>query len=846
MANVSSNNLTTLYSGGGVNLRPTSAYGNANVVALLNAGTDGANTVANIVATGNITANNFIGNFIGNATNANFANYAGNVTVSAQPNITSLGTLVNVSATGNITSVSGVFVGNGAGLTNINGANVSAVANANYASYANIANVANSVAVANVVGIGNIATINLDGSSSNVLFGNGVFAPESTSIANANYANFAGNALVLANGTSNVSIPVANGTIAFSVNNVANVTMLENGGFMNTFPTSSIVNMMRINTFNNSLSDAHRVAWARARGTNASPTSVQANDRLGILSFFGHNGTNYQTNSVGFLRAIVDSSYTTNDANIPIGIQVLVNDTNGNINNQTKTHNFWANGNVTFANSVFVTDSLSVTGNITSGNANLGNLVTANFFTGDGGLLSNIIATSGASITNGNSNVVVTANANILISTAGNANVVDIFASGTVNLKPPPQGPLNALRIETYGRSGNTGAQRISSTRFRGNSTTPLGVQPGDFTMELITLASNGTAVQSNSLAFIRAQVGSSYTANSANIPLGWQVVVNDTNGGINNQTKTHNFYSNGQTALSGNLSASSLYISNNAGANVADIQVIGDKTIFSGITIKNGQYRVIEDNVDPSTGFTPLSVGLYSANNSIPSNRFFRGGNTEASPTGVVAGDQINIINYGAYGDSGNTYVNVFDAPRAVVTGNDGAGNVTANLEFFAFNNGSNIVFTSTNTYASGNLIVSGNLSVTGTANIGNITTANVTTANITTANIGNLQLNLFQEDVYAIGSTSGTITPDFNNGSIQSMTLTGSITMNSLANAIAGRSMTLVITQGGSGGYTLTSSMKFSNGYKTLSTGVGAIDIISVFYDGSTYYSSLTNGYA
>jgi hypothetical protein len=56
----------------------------------------------------------------------------------------------------------------------------------------------------------------------------------------------------------------------------------------------------------------------------------------------------------------------------------------------------------------------------------------------------------------------------------------------------------------------------------------------------------------------------------------------------------------------------------------------------------------------------------------------------------------------------------------------------------------------------------------------------------------------------------------------------------------------MTLVITQGGSGGYTLTSSMKFSNGYKTLSTGVGAIDIISVFYDGSTYYSSLTNGYA
>jgi hypothetical protein len=68
----------------------------------------------------------------------------------------------------------------------------------------------------------------------------------------------------------------------------------------------------------------------------------------------------------------------------------------------------------------------------------------------------------------------------------------------------------------------------------------------------------------------------------------------------------------------------------------------------------------------------------------------------------------------------------------------------------------------------------------------------------------------------------------------------------MNTLANAIAGRSMTLIVTQGGSGSYTLTSSMLFAGGAKTLSTAVGAKDIISVFYDGSTYYASLTKGYA
>lgn len=60
---------------------------------------------------------------------------------------------------------------------NIPGTRVSGtVANATFAVTAAIAN---SVAVANVSGIGNIATLNLDGSSGNVLYGNGVFAPAS-------------------------------------------------------------------------------------------------------------------------------------------------------------------------------------------------------------------------------------------------------------------------------------------------------------------------------------------------------------------------------------------------------------------------------------------------------------------------------------------------------------------------------------------------------------------------------------------------------------------------------------------------------------------------------------------
>jgi hypothetical protein len=87
-------------------------------------------------------------------------------------------------------------MGNANPLYYIPGANVvGAVPSATVAGSATVASSANSVALANVAGAGNIASINLSGSSSNVLYGNGTWAPVSGgNSANANYANFAGTA----------------------------------------------------------------------------------------------------------------------------------------------------------------------------------------------------------------------------------------------------------------------------------------------------------------------------------------------------------------------------------------------------------------------------------------------------------------------------------------------------------------------------------------------------------------------------------------------------------------------------------------------------------------------------
>jgi len=109
--------------------------------------------------------------------------------------------------------------------------------------------------------------------------------------------------------------------------------------------------------------------------------------------------------------------------------------------------------------------------------------------------------------------------------------------------------------------------------------------------------------------------------------------------------------------------------------------------------------------------------------------------------------------------------------------------------------------------------------------------------------------QINLkdYSETIYTGGSTTGTITPDVANGNVQSITLTGSITFNAFNSPAAGQSMTLIIRQPSSGGpYTLSSTMKFAGGTKTLSTTADAYDIMSVFYDGTNYFASLSTNFS
>ena len=230
-------------------------------------------TVTNITANGAALTNLTGANVIGTVGNANYAAYAGNITLAAQGNITSLGTLTSLSVTGNISSgnanlgnlvIANYYSGSGNNLSNIQGSNVTGavsyattantvaggnvsgavtyaatanavaggnvmgtVANATYAltaGTATTATTANAVALANVSGAGNVASLNKDGSASNVLYGNGVFAPISVS---------AGSQIL--NGTSNVSV-ASSGNITMGVDGTANVVVISNSGNYITTP----------------------------------------------------------------------------------------------------------------------------------------------------------------------------------------------------------------------------------------------------------------------------------------------------------------------------------------------------------------------------------------------------------------------------------------------------------------------------------------------------------------------------------------------------------------------------------------------------------------------------------
>jgi hypothetical protein len=294
-----------------------------------------------------------------------------------------------------------------------------------------------------------------------------------------NLANITGNLTVAssiqANGTisSNANISGLNFTTNGNVEAGANVLANNvNANTLLTVPTANVSNIVNAGnvTITNELSGNTanfsgnvivpnlQVNLELAGNTANFTGNVQVNN-LDVNVELSGNTANFSGNVI-VPNLQVNLELAGNTANFTGNVQVNNLDVNAEISGNTA--NF--SGNVVVpnlqVNLELAGNTANFTGNISAANANLGNLVTANFFTG--------------TLANGNSNVSITQNGNIDLTAGGNTTLVitptGIDINGTVDLS----GDIDANNI-TATNNVSANVANIASVVYIGASQIVIG-----------------------------------------------------------------------------------------------------------------------------------------------------------------------------------------------------------------------------------------------------------------------------------------------------------------------------------------------------------------------------------
>jgi hypothetical protein len=305
-----------------------------------------------LVGVTHLPSNTAIGNLNFTGTTISSSNLNGNIIIT--PNGT--GTLqISSAVTVNANVTANFFIGNGSQLTGVAASN--AVSSGTVTDNAQ----------PNITSVGTLISLDVTG--------------------NVTGGNFIG---PLANGNSNVYIPVANGNINLTAGGVTTLVVTNTGS--NIAGTANVTGNLT----------AGNISTTGSGGNITGANVVSANTFSGNLTATSSNVTsNSITNNL-----TVNLEISGNTANFTGNIITL----NANLGNAASANYFIGNGSLltgvaasnavsagTVTNnaqpnitSVGTLISLDITGNLTAGNANLGNLVVANFFSGSGNMLSNI------------------------------------------------------------------------------------------------------------------------------------------------------------------------------------------------------------------------------------------------------------------------------------------------------------------------------------------------------------------------------------------------------------------------------------------------------------------------
>jgi len=727
----------------------------------------------------NISATNIVGNVANanHATSANTANTANTVTTAAQPNITSVGTLSSLHSTGNITApffignvvgnisgnlvvpgantsvlynqegsagasdafqfdydanvltvigdvVATNFSGTGAGLNNLNGANISEVANA---AFATDAGVAYSVDGANVSGAVGLATY---ASTANSVAGANV----SGDVSGANHANIADSANSVAAG--NISGTINYATYAGTANAVAGanvsgaVTSANYASYAGNVTIASQGNITSVGNLTTLTVNDGNVRRPTIQVTPAGNIVGLAGGNLAMITIndYGSQSSNVQSENITFIKSRGNATTPLPAANSDHIMRLQTHVYNGNTYPRAGglvfTATQAANANFQYSNVAWTPGQMTVILGHPYGNAQstTGSAYTQYIFTptgqiavitptNNGGNTSvpnpGYFAYSCGANTDGSGSGAVNGflrnRGTYLIPTAVQNNDVIgqlIFApyngSGYTTC-----GAITAKVNTTYGSIVSGGKVPTDMTIQTTNNTTSFIYTfdgAGNLTIPGVYNGDGGGL--SNIAAANISGLGNIATINldgdASNVLKGdgtWGVGGGSgTPGGSNTQVQFNNAGSfGGSPGVKYDSSINELSLNNDGNSNPA-FAINGSNTGFPcEFTARNTYYHGIYDNWG-HTGAPTFSFWTYeNTTDYINPYTFFRARGTESSPLPIQPSDTITSQSFLAYGDAGNSYIQTASMTVQAIS-NDGAGNVPVDTRFDSFNTASRL----------------------------------------------------------------------------------------------------------------------------------------------------------
>ena len=769
-----------------------------------------------------ITATTFVGALSGAATTA------GTVTTAAQPNITSVGTLTTLGVNGTVTAVAftantGVFTGNGSGLSAIAGANVTGqVGNALVAGtvYTN--------AQPNITSVGTLTVLGVNGNitAANITANSGVFTGNGNGLSSIVGANVTGT-VASATAATNASALLQNTSTSTTVYPTFS-TSSANGNSSAVINTSISANLgnasITATTFVGALSGAASSATTAGTVTTAAQPNITSVGTLTSVAVTGNvTAGNVYANSGTIGASLLTGTLTT--AAQPNVTSV------GTLSALTVTGNI-AGGNLTTAGVLSVTGTgvSSIAGNLDMTSNTIINLATptnANdaatkqyvddvaqgLHTHDScnaATQTTLATISGGTVTYNNG----TAGVGATLTTTGTYTTIDGVTLSN-GMRILVKNEANTAHNGIYDRTSTTVLTR--STDFD----TPTEMAGGDFTFVTAgTLYDNTgwvmtdpvTTVGTSPVVWVQFSGAGAYTAGTGLTLTGTQFSITNTAvaaGSYGSSDTVATFTVNAQGQLT---AASNVAIAANA-ANLGGT-VLKSTVVTSSLTSVGTLTSLAVTGNTTSGNF----IGVFANGNSnvnIPA----ANGNVNISAVGtanvvVVTATGANIA--GTLNATGNANVGNLGTATAIIT----TGNITTINSGLLQNGTSNVVVTA----AGGNVTlgVAGTTRITATSVGANVTgtldvSGNVTAGNVY-ANAGTIGASLLtgtlttaaQPNITSIGTlsaatittatiTTGNITT-INSGLLQNGNSNVAITANGNINiTAAGGTPELVITSSG-----------------------------------------------